>query len=88
MNSAQFSLWSSETVLLSRAIQLEAKKNQFESVSLERYMSQNQPVKIQKELERVSLFSSKSQRLEILGLGKQMKARSLSQASRSRLTEY
>ena len=41
LNSAQFSLWSSETVLLSRAIQLEAEGSHVEFVGLERSLGHN-----------------------------------------------
>jgi hypothetical protein len=58
----------------SRAIPSDAERSQFESVSAERSLSHNcrvdQPSRVQKELERVSLFSSKSQAKNILGLDK------------------
>jgi hypothetical protein len=52
-----------------RTILREAKRSQIESVSMERSLNKSstelsQPSSVQKELERVSLFSSKSQRLE------------------------
>ena len=62
LSSEQFNSRSSEAVLLSRAIQSEVKRSQYESVSLEKSLIQNstvEPARVQKELERVSLFSRK-----------------------------
>lgn len=58
LSLGRFSSWSLEAVFPSRATQSEAKRSQFESVSLER------PARVQKELERVSLSSGKSRRLK------------------------
>jgi len=52
--------------LLSRAIQWETKRNQNESVCLERRTAElNQPARVQKQLEKVSLFSSKISRQQL-----------------------
>lgn len=63
------SLSSSEAVFPSTAILPEAERSQFESVSVENSLSQNSRVEltnsVQKELERMSIFSSNFQRLEI-----------------------
>ena len=58
-NTEQFSSRSSETLFSRRVIQLEAKRSQSESVNLKRSFNKraelNQPPRVQKELERVSL---------------------------------
>ena len=65
LSSGQLSSWSLEAVFLSKTIHSKAERSQIESVSLESSLSQIdkfcQTPRVKKELERVSLFSSKFQ---------------------------